>query len=108
MKANKVRLASALSLCERLSDAAVGSHFTELGKSQVFVLSGSLTDPLGTLHLCHGVSPRRNQKRPGVWLIRGDLQSFRSAGKAPAFFPVGPLEQNIQKEVACKDAKPQK
>jgi len=49
-----------------------------------------------------------NQERASVWLIRGAPWRIRSVGESPALFSVGPLEQEIQKKVASKDAKRQK
>jgi hypothetical protein len=74
----------------------------------VLSLSSSLAYDLDGLHFSRGVPARRNQKRPGIWLIDGALRRPRSAGKASALFSVGPMEQEIQKKVATKNAKRQK
>jgi hypothetical protein len=86
----------------------VGAYFIRVaegaGLSAVILPAGALElTPASTSAL-----PRSNQKGPGVGLIHGAFWSRRSPGKAAALLSVRPLEQEIQKKVASKDAKRQK
>jgi hypothetical protein len=99
---------STLGLCERRRDAPVSPYFPEMAGIAVLFSRGSLGHILRTLDSSRGAPARSNQKRPRVRMIYRGLAGLRPAGESPAFFPVGPLEQDIQKKVASKNAKRQK
>jgi hypothetical protein len=98
---------STLGLCDGRRDAPVSPYFPELAGIAVLFSSASLAHTRETLH-SHGAPARSNQKWPRVRLIYRGLGGLRPAGESPASFPVGPLEQGIQKKVASKNAKRQK
>jgi len=89
-------------------DGAPRRYFPELAGFAAVFSSDALLDTLSALPSSHGAPVRSNQKRPRVWLIHRGLEGLRPAGESPASFPVGPLEQDIQKKVASKNAKRQK
>jgi hypothetical protein len=98
-----------LGLRKRRRDAAVSPYFTEPARIGDLFPGGSLPHILELLASCRGASARSDQKRASVWLIHGSLfRSCRSAREAPALFSVGELIQDIQKEVASKNAKREK
>src|SRR5580700_6752002 len=99
---------STLGWCERRRDAPVSPYFPELAGTAAVFSSDSPVPTLSALHSSHGAPARCNQKRPRVRLIYCGHGGLRPAGDLPASFPVGPLEQDIQKKVASKNAKRQK
>ena len=99
---------STLGLCERRRDAPVSPYFPEMAGVAVLFWRGSLAHTLGTPDSFRRAPARSHQKRPRVRLIYRGLAGLRPAGESPAPFPVGPLEQGIQKKVASKNAKRQK
>ena len=99
---------STLGLCDRRCVAPVSPYFPELAGITAAFSSDALVDTLSALPSSHDAPARSNQKRPRVRLIHRRLGGLRPAGESPASFPVGPLEQDIQKKVASKNAKHQK
>jgi len=93
---------------ERRSDAPVRAYFTERTKGASLSANNLPAPALDLTPVSASTLPRSNQKRPGIGLIRGAFWSSRSPSKAAALLSVRPLEQEIQKKVASKDAKRQK
>ena len=103
-----MRPASAFGLRERGCDALVCPYFTKLTLIAVLILGDSLAHHLDTLRASHRASAGRNQKRPSVRLVHAGFRGTRPAGEASTLFPVSPLEQDIQKKVASKNANREK
>jgi hypothetical protein len=93
---------------ERRSDAPVRAYFIERTKGPRLPANNLPAPPLDLTPASTSALPRSNQKGPGVRLIHGAFWSTRSPSKAAALLSVRPLEQEIQKKVASKNAKRQK
>ena len=95
-------------MCERGCDAAVSACFREVAEVAIAIGSGLPVRGMEAPYAACGGPAGSGQERPSVRLIHGAHRSTRSAGETSALFSVGPLEEEVEKEVASEDAKREK